>query len=59
MSLRPSPVVNHVSKMNCDYVLQAGEPSLYKLVGLCVIRPGSLSVEGQEPDFCTCNYAQY
>ena len=35
MSPRSSPIVNHVYEMNCNYVLQAGEPSLYKLVGLC------------------------
>jgi hypothetical protein len=35
MSPRPSPVVNLVFKMSCKNVLYAGEPSLYKLVGLC------------------------
>ena len=35
MSPRLSPIVNLVYEMNCKYVLQAGEPSLYKLVGLC------------------------
>ena len=34
---------------NCNYVLQAGEPSFYKLVAYVFVRPGSLSVEGQEP----------
>ena len=49
MSPRPSPVVNYVSEMNCNYVLQAGEPSFYKLEAYVFVRPGSLSVEGQEP----------
>jgi hypothetical protein len=35
------------SIMNCNYVLYDGEPSLYNLVGLCVIRPESLSVKAE------------
>ena len=35
MSPRPSLVVNIGYEMDCKYVLQAGDPSLYKLVGLC------------------------
>jgi hypothetical protein len=33
--------------MNCNYVIYVGEPSLYKLVGLCVIRSESLSVKAE------------
>ena len=49
MSPRLSPVVNLMYEMNCKYVLQAGEPSFYKMVDYVFVRPGSLSVEGQEP----------
>jgi hypothetical protein len=52
MSPRPSPVVNHIYEMNCNYVF-------YRLVSqinirwwdYVIIRLESLCVEGQEIDF--------
>jgi hypothetical protein len=52
MSPRPSPIVNHVYEMNCNYVF-------YRLVSqvniswwtYVIIRLERQSVEGQEPDF--------
>jgi hypothetical protein len=49
VSPRPSPIVNHVLKGIVIMFYRLVSQVLYKLVGLCVVRPGSLSVEGQEP----------
>ena len=51
MSPRPSPIVNIVYEMNCKYVLQASELSYISQWAYVIVRPESLSVEGQEPDF--------
>ena len=51
MSPRLSPDVNHVDEMNCNYVVQASEPIYISQQAYVIVRPESLSVEGQEPDF--------
>ena len=59
MSLRPISIVNLVYEMNCKYVLLDGEASYISWWAYVFVRLESLSVEGQEPDFCTCNDAHY
>jgi hypothetical protein len=49
VSPRPSPIVNHVLKVIVIMFYRLVSQVLYKLVGLCVDRPRSLSVGGQEP----------
>jgi hypothetical protein len=49
VSPRPSPIVNHVLKGIVIMFYRIVSQVFYKLVVYVFVRPGSLSVEGQEP----------
>jgi hypothetical protein len=52
MSPRPSPIVNHVYEMNFNYVCYRRVSQVnISWWAYVIIRPESLSVEAQEPDF--------
>jgi hypothetical protein len=50
MSPRPSPVVNIVYKMSCKMFYRLVSQVYISRWAYVIVRPESLSVEGQEPD---------